>query len=120
MTIDLLKPLQGVATLPSDASETGSRLHEALVTYLRGTYHVSAQRLFVGEDVKWVALDSHAANTLEQAHGYERQNVIWRRPGKDLFSIYRKGDRAIAIGMLHDRTADGPDVIGYFELVPAE
>lgn len=118
MTIDLLNSPHGATSLPADASESGTRLRDQLDAYLRGTYRISAQRLFVAQEAKWVALDNYAASVLEHDHGYEKQAVAWRRPGKDLFSIYRKGNDAVAIGMLHDKATGGPDVIGYFELVP--
>lgn len=118
MTIDLLSAPHGATPLSSESSESGTRLREQLDAYLRGTYRISAQRLFVAKEAKWVALDNYAAGVLEHDHGYEKQAVAWRRPGKDLFSIYRKDDSAIAIGMLHDKATGGPDLIGYFELVP--
>lgn len=117
MTINQLDIPAGAVELVAGDGDTGARrLREELDAYLRGHYRISAQRSFSLPGTGWVELDSHVANSLGRLEGYERQDVAWRRPGKDLFAIHKSQGDIIAIGLIREPGPDGRTLAGYFQL----
>lgn len=120
MTIDQLDAPARTVELAAGENDAGTfRLREELETYLRGRFRVIAQRTFNARGTGWVELDSHVANALGRKQGFEKQDVPWRRPGKDLFSIYRTADGAIAVGMVRGQEPGDLALAGYFQLEAA-